>query len=176
MLQQNRQFGFLQDENQLCWKFSSTQIKWLLNIYVQHIHSLPKGRLHYPIRLAFWVDAEYTAFVWNTKVSLQLHPFTVSAQVFFLPKGKVSGPEKCKTLGLAHWWQTPGKNLPNLSQIFPQVEKHMSCSTNNEGLLIYISYAKTCKSCLNKIRYRKWGRSGPLIRTGWDGNPWNNYT
>ena len=91
---------------------------------MQHIHSLPKGRLHYPIRLAFWVDAEYTAFVWNTKVSLQLHPFTVSAQVFFLPKGKVSGPEKCKTLGLAHWWQTPGKNLPDLSQIFPQVEKH----------------------------------------------------
>ena len=100
--------------------------------------------------------------------------FTVSAQVFFfLPMGKVSGPEKRKTLGLTHWWQTPGKNLPDLSQIFPQVEKHMSCSTNNEGLLIYISYVKTCKSCLNKIRYRKWGRSGPLIRTGWDGNPWN---
>ena len=100
--------------------------------------------------------------------------FTVSAQVFFfLPMGKVSGPEKRKTLGLTHWWQTPGKNLPDLSQIFPQVEKHMSCSTNNEGLLIYISYAKICKSCLNKLRYWKWGRSGPLIRTGWDGNPWN---
>ena len=134
---------------------------------MQHIHSLPKGRLHYPIRLAFWVDAEYTAFVWNTKVSLQLHLIhSFSTSVFFFCLWG-----KYQALKNAHWWQTPGKNLPDLSQIFPQVEKHMSCSTNNEGLLIYISYAKICKSCLNKIRYWKWGRSGPLIRTGWDGNP-----
>ena len=95
MLQQNRQFGFLQDENQLCWKFSSTQIKWLLNIYVQHIHSLPKGRLHYPIRLAFWVDAEYTAFVWNTKVSLQLHLIhSFSTSVLFFAYGESIRPWK----------------------------------------------------------------------------------
>lgn len=99
--------------------------------------------------------------------------FTVSAQVFFFClRGKYQALKNAR-----HWVQhIGGRPLAKIlltSLKFSHKWRSMSCSTNNEGLLIYISYAKICKSCLNKLRYWKWGRSGPLIRTGWDGNPWN---